>query len=717
MWSQWGRVIRRSASSVVHKPFPVLPPPVTSVSEADWNGKVLVWDRIRRILDPDAGADFLELGATVGLDLPYGDVPAGGTITGVGRIHGNHIMIVANDATVKGGTSYPITVTKSLRAQEIAHQLRLPTLYVVDTGGAFLPLQSEIFPDVKHGGRTFRNQAVMSGEGIPQIALVSGMCTAGGAYTPTMSDEAIMVNKIANIYLGGPPLVRAATGEIVTGEELGGARLHCGTSGIADHFAETEEESFEIVRDIVATLNMKESYTPSTAADAPLGTAEELIAWCGSEVLGKPEMYGVLRAIVDGSRFTEFKRTFGGHLICGFAFLEGQLVGIAANCGDITREDAQKGAHFMQLCDQRDLPIIFLQNSSNSRHEADPSQETLRERAKFVQAQSVARVPKISLALSSVSQDELFTMCGPSFGPSFYFMWPGAGLAKEQAMGPRPCDTDPTDVAFGNAQFWTSRNTCDGIIKPQETRQILSKAVYLSCLNYTASHHRTTSTSHKLNDELVPILDRGASLSELDSHLVEALVHGLAGSHDERDSFPAWSVNVEHDRGESGRERLIGHLGIVRVAQLGQLVHQIGVAHVLSKDHILQGYDFDSREELGSLVAEVTIATLDGFHGNGTQDLQQMILHHIPDDPSGIKVAGPSKGAKALLERDQDPRNGFIAPSPAQGRIGQSQKRDNRHHFQPEIMIDLPDLINLEKPIQMSLEILKGRQVRAKGLL
>ncbi|TRY79910.1 hypothetical protein TCAL_12773 [Tigriopus californicus] len=452
------------------------------------NRKVLVWDRIEQILDEAAMDDFLEVGATVGIDLEYGDVPGGGTVTGIGRINNTHVMLIANDATVKGGTSYPITVTKSLRAQEIAHNLRIPTLYIVDTGGAFLPLQSEIFPDLKHGGRTFRNQAIMSGEGIPQIALVSGMCTAGGAYTPTMSDEAIMVNKIANIYLGGPPLVKAATGEVVTGEQLGGARLHCETSGIADHFAETEAESFEIVRDIIATLNINENW-PSNAkpVDPPEGQAGDLIALSGFDKLNKDAIYSVVRCLLDGSRFTEFKKRFGPNLVTGFGFLDGRLIGVLGNGGDITQQDAQKGAHFIQLCDQRSIPILFLQNSSNSGLETSYQDETiLKERAKMIRAQAVARVPKIALAVAPVCHDELMTMCGPSGNPEFNFMWPGSGLKKHGFECSQICDSDPVDVSMGSAQYWSSRSTCDGIIRPQESRMVLAKAFYLSCLNFQA---------------------------------------------------------------------------------------------------------------------------------------------------------------------------------------------------------------------------------------
>lgn len=295
-----------------------------------------------------------------------------------------------------------------------------------------------------------------------------------------------MVNKIANIYLGGPPLVKAATGEVVTGEQLGGARLHCETSGIADHFAETEAESFEIVRDIIATLNINENWSPnSKPIDPPKADSEDLIGLSGLNKLDKDGIYSVIQCLVDGSRFTEFKKRFGPNLVTGFGFLDGRLIGVIGNGGDITQLDAQKGAHFIQLCDQRNIPLLFLQNSSNSGLEQlDRDQVTLKERAKMIRAQAVARVPKITLALAPVCHDELMTMCGPSGNAAFNFMWPGSGLKKDGFEFSSTCDSDPLDVSMESAQYWLSRSTCDGIILPQESRKILVKAFYLSCLNF-----------------------------------------------------------------------------------------------------------------------------------------------------------------------------------------------------------------------------------------
>merc|ERR1719427_319414 len=290
-------------------------------------------------------------------------------------------MIIANDGTVKGGTFYPITITKQLRIQEIARRHRLPCLQVVDTGGAFLPLQADIF---LKGGRGFGNQAIMSSQGIQQVALVSGLCTAGGAYAPTMSDIAIITHRIGNIYLGGPPLVKAATGEVVTGEELGGATMHCSVSGITDHFAQDEEESFTITRDVMATLNLDP--TPTLIDDPPLYSSEGLSVLAGQDTIDILGVMALLARITDASRFFEFKAMFGGNLVCGFGYLYGQLTGFLANAGPITAADAQKGGHFVQLCDNRDIPLVFLQNSSKSTEETCDA-VTMKERAKFIQCQ------------------------------------------------------------------------------------------------------------------------------------------------------------------------------------------------------------------------------------------------------------------------------------------------------------------------------------------
>jgi len=448
------------------------------------NRKVLVRDRVRSLLDP--GCDLWELCMTAGLGLEYGDVPAGGVVTGVGKIHGVDTMIIANDGTVKGGTFYPITITKQLRLQEIAKRNRLPCLAVVDTGGAFLPLQADIF---MAGGRGFGNQAVMSSQGIQQVALVSGLCTAGGAYAPTMSDVAIITHRIGNIYLGGPPLVKAATGEVVTGEELGGATMHCSVSGITDHFAQDEEESFAITRDVMATLNLDP--TPELTDDPPLYSSEGLEVLSGMETINKAGVMALLSSITDASKFFEFKSMFGGNLVCGFGHLCGQLTGFVANAGPITSGDAQKGGHFVQLCDNRDIPLVFLQNSSLSHGEVCDG-TTMKERAKFMHCQSVVRVPKITLNVGGVAADENYTMCGPSFEPNFYFMWPRATMTKSDPslIEPELPQKKPRkklsqfEFSMGSAAWASARTVCDGIVEPAGTREALARAVQIGMFHH-----------------------------------------------------------------------------------------------------------------------------------------------------------------------------------------------------------------------------------------
>merc|ERR1719400_2708474 len=447
------------------------------------NRKVLARDRINALIDPET--EMWELGMTAGLGLEYGDVPCGGVVTGDGKIHGVDTMIIANDGTVKGGTFYPITIEKQLRIQEIARQNRLPVLAVVDTGGAFLPLQKDIF---LKGGRGFGNQAIMSSQGIQQVALVSGLCTAGGAYAPTMSDVAVITHRIGNIYLGGPPLVKAATGEVVTGEELGGATLHCEVSGITDHFAQDEEESFQITRDVVASLNL--SPTPALNDDPPAYSELGLEVIAGLEVIDKTAVMGILARITDASRFFEFKSRFGGNLVCGFGHLYGQLTGFLANAGPITAADAQKGGHFVQLCDNRDIPLVFLQNSSQSSHDQCDG-NTMKERAKFIQCLSVVRVPKISLNVGGAVGDENYTMCGPSFEPNFYFMWPRATILMSHPETVSPeAQTEPQtavkkpkkklsmfDFPAGSSGWAGGRVVCDAVVEPSQTRALPSMAL------------------------------------------------------------------------------------------------------------------------------------------------------------------------------------------------------------------------------------------------
>lgn len=452
------------------------------------NKKILARERIQSLLDP--GEELWELGLTAGLGLEYGDVPTGGVVAGVGKIHGVDIMITANDATVKGGALYPITVTKTLRIQDIAKQNRLPCLQIVDTGGAFLPLQSELFI---RGGRGFANQAIMSSQGIQQVALVSGLCTAGGAYAPTMSDIAIITHKIGNIYLGGPPLVKAATGEVVTGEQLGGATLHCQVSGITDHFAKDEQESFEITRDVIATLNL--AATPELTQDSPIYNDNGLDIVGGMEVIDKSAVINVLARITDASRFFEFKSMFGGNLVCGFGHLCGQMTGFLINAGPITAADAQKGGHFVELCDNRDIPLIFLQNSSLSGNSSCDG-VTMKERAKFMQCLSVVRVPKISLNIGGAIGDENYTMCGPSFEPNFYFMWPRTNMllsiADAETGVPSDAQNKPKkklskfDFENGSSGWAGGRLVCDAVIEPRDTRATLARAVQIAMAHHVA---------------------------------------------------------------------------------------------------------------------------------------------------------------------------------------------------------------------------------------
>ena len=457
------------------------------------NKKILARERIRRLLDP--GEDLWELGLTAGLGLNYGDIPAGGTIAGVGKIHGVDILVTCNDGTVKGGSLYPITVTKFLRMQEIARQNRLPCLQIVDTGGAFLPLQSELF---LRGGRTFGNQALMSSEGIQQVAVVSGMCTAGGAYAPTMSDIAVITHKIGNIYLGGPPLVKAALGQVISGEELGGATLHCSVSGITDHFAHDEEESFSIARDVVASLNLSSTPALKDQNDPPLYADDGLDVIAGLPAIDKVSVMNLLARITDASRFFEFKSMFGGNLVCGFGHLCGQLTGFLANAGPITAADAQKGGHFVQLCDNRDIPLVFLQNSSLSQ-DSSCDGVTLKERAKFVQCLSVVRVPKISVNIGGVVADENYTMCGPSFEPNFYFLWPRANIQMSAPVATTETDLPINDAhkkprkklskfdfGSGSSGWAGGQIVCDSVIEPRDTRATVGRAVQIAMFHHVS---------------------------------------------------------------------------------------------------------------------------------------------------------------------------------------------------------------------------------------
>lgn len=461
-------------------------------------GKLLARERVEGLIDP--GSPFLELSQFAGYGL-YGteEVPAGGIITGIGRIHGRECIIVANDATVKGGTYYPITVKKHVRAQEIAAQNRLPCVYLVDSGGANLPRQADVFPDRDHFGRIFFNQATMSSRGIPQIAAVMGSCTAGGAYVPAMADESIIVKGNGTIFLGGPPLVKAATGEVVTAEELGGADLHCRTSGVTDHYAVNDHHALYLVRRIIANLNAAPAVRAG-AAESPLFDQKDLYGIIPQDVRQPYDIRKVIARLVDGSRFDEFKKLYGDTLVTGFAHLHGFPLGIIANNGVLFSESAVKGAHFIELCTQRNVPLLFLQNITGfmvgRKYEAEG---IAKHGAKLVMAVSCAKVPKLTVLTGGSFGAGNYGMCGRAFDPRFLFMWPNARISVmggEQAAsvlaqvrrdnvdkeGKKwPAEEEESFKskirdnyeAEGSPYFSSSRLWDDGIIDPVQTRDVL----------------------------------------------------------------------------------------------------------------------------------------------------------------------------------------------------------------------------------------------------
>lgn len=470
-------------------------------------GKLLPRERVDQLLDP--GTPFLELSALAGDDLYDGQsVPGGGVITGIGRVSGRQVMIVANDATVKGGTYYPITVKKHLRAQEIAMKSRLPCVYLVDSGGAFLPLQSEVFPDKDHFGRIFYNQAHMSAAQIPQVAVVMGSCTAGGAYVPAMCDESVIVKKNGTIFLGGPPLVKAATGEVVTPEELGGAELHCKVSGVCDHLAENDPHALDIARRIVGNLGTagRISQTQDFSKDIaePLFSPSELDGVVPSDSRISFDIRKVIARLVDGSDFDEFKALYGTTLVCGFAKLHGNPVGIVANNGILFSESALKGAHFIELCSQRNIPLLFLQNITGFMVGKKYEEGGIAKNgAKMVMAVSCANVPKITCIIGGSFGAGNYGMCGRAFDPRFLFMWPTAKIGVmggEQAAGVlaqvqrdnkekrgEEWSTEDEEAfkapirnkydSESSAFFSTARLWDDGVIHPSHTRSVLGLAL------------------------------------------------------------------------------------------------------------------------------------------------------------------------------------------------------------------------------------------------
>jgi 3-methylcrotonyl-CoA carboxylase beta subunit len=456
-------------------------------------GKLLPRDRVDSLLDPSS--PFLELSPLAATGMYGGDAPAAGIITGIGRVAGRECVIVANDATVKGGTYYPMTVKKHLRAQQVALDNRLPCLYLVDSGGAYLPEQDQVFPDREHFGRIFYNQATMSAHGIPQIAAVLGSCTAGGAYLPAMSDEAVIVRNQGTIFLGGPPLVAAATGEVVTAEELGGAVLHSRISGVTDHLADDDAHALRIVRGIVATLGPRPPQPWEViATEEP--TVEGIYGVVPVDSRTAYDVREVIARIVDGSRLAEFKAEYGTTLVTGFARLHGHPVGVVANNGILFSESALKGAHFIELCDQRGIPLVFLQNISGfmvgREYEAGG---IAKHGAKMVTAVATTRVPKLTVIIGGSFGAGNYSMCGRAYSPRFLFMWPNARISVmggEQAAtvlaAVRRADDPEPEVAFkdriraqyehqGHPYYSTARLWDDGVIDPADTRMVLGLAL------------------------------------------------------------------------------------------------------------------------------------------------------------------------------------------------------------------------------------------------
>jgi 3-methylcrotonyl-CoA carboxylase beta subunit len=452
-------------------------------------GKLPARERVERLTDP--GTAFMELSALAAEELYDGAAPSAGVVTGIAEIHGRRCVVVANDATVKGGTYYPMTVKKHLRAQEIAQDNRLPCIYLVDSGGAFLPMQSDVFPDRTHFGRIFFNQATMSKLGIPQIACVMGSCTAGGAYVPAMSDETVIVRKQGTIFLGGPPLVKAATGEVVTAEELGGGDVHARTSGVVDHLAEDDEHALEIVRRIVGTLpEPRPAPTQQPAASRePLHDPDRLLDLVPLDSRIPYDAREILRHIVDGSEFQEFKALYGETLLCAFARIDGQPVGILANNGILFSQSSLKGAHFIELCDRRGIPLIFLQNITGFMVGRDYEAGGIaKDGAKLVTAVSTASVPKITVIVGGSFGAGNYGMCGRAYSPRFLFMWPNARIS---VMGGEQAGIVMTEVGQpevgaqlkeqyeheGKPWFSTARIWDDGVIDPRHTRTVLAQAL------------------------------------------------------------------------------------------------------------------------------------------------------------------------------------------------------------------------------------------------
>jgi 3-methylcrotonyl-CoA carboxylase beta subunit len=480
-----------------------------SVKKHKSRNKLLARERIGKILDN--GSPFLELSPLAAEGVYKEDVPGAGIVTGIGLVHGVECLFVANDATVKGGTYFPLTVKKHLRAQEIALENNLPCIYIVDSGGAFLPMQDEVFPDKEHFGRIFYNQAQMSSKGIPQIAVVCGSCTAGGAYVPAMSDESIIVKDNGTIFLGGPPLVKAATGEEVTAEELGGAKVHTSVSGVSDHFANDEEEAFSITRNIIENLNYRSKGKVlgqkfiSNKVEAPLYSSDEIFGIVSKDTRIPYDVREIIARLVDGSEFQEFKANYGTTLVCGFATIHGIRVGIVANNGILFSESALKGAHFIELCGQRKIPLVFLQNITGFMVGKKYENEGIAKNgAKMVTAVSTVKVPKFTVVIGGSFGAGNYGMCGRAYSPRFMWMWPNSKISVmggEQAanvlatvkqdglkISNKPQMSEAELKEFkqpildkyekeGSCYYSTARIWDDGVIEPTQTRDILGLAI------------------------------------------------------------------------------------------------------------------------------------------------------------------------------------------------------------------------------------------------
>ncbi len=467
-------------------------------------GKLYVRDRVEKLLDPQTA--FLELGALAAWDMYEGQAPGAGVVTGIGQVSGRTCMIVANDATVKGGTYYPMTVKKHLRAQEVAAENGLPCIYLVDSGGAFLPLQADVFPDRDHFGRIFYNQAQMSARGIPQVAVVMGSCTAGGAYVPAMSDESIIVKEQGTIFLGGPPLVKAATGEEVSAEDLGGADVHCRTSGVTDHYAVDDEDALALCRNVIENLGPRPTPTwERFPSEEPAYDPAELYSIIPKDERKPYDVREVIARVVDGSRFHEFKALYGDTLVCGFARIYGYPVGILANNGVLFSESAQKAAHFVELCSQRQIPLVFLQNITGFMvGRAYEAGGIAKDGAKMVMAVANAAVPKFTVIVGGSYGAGNYGMCGRAYSPRQMWMWPNSRISvmggeqaanvlltvkqDQLAAAGKPILDEAAAAEFkrptlekyaqeGSPYYSTARLWDDGIIDPCDTRRVLGLGI------------------------------------------------------------------------------------------------------------------------------------------------------------------------------------------------------------------------------------------------